>query len=79
LRWSYADVATPYEGEACGCHDLGADGVTDLVLKFDTQQLVTTLALPTAKGYVTLSLEGTLDPEAGGTAVKGADCLKIVR
>jgi hypothetical protein len=38
LRWNYEDVATPFEGELCDCHELEGDGILDLTLKFDTQR-----------------------------------------
>jgi len=40
IRWSYADVATPYTGDADGGHALGGDGYLDLVFHFDTQTVV---------------------------------------
>jgi len=40
LRWSYEDVATPYTGIAGGGHDLGGDGYTDVIIVFETQELV---------------------------------------
>jgi probable HAF family extracellular repeat protein len=30
----YEDVGTPFDGEACDCHELGSDGIMDLLLKF---------------------------------------------
>ena len=50
LRWSYEDVATPYGNpcdelvvEKCECNELGPDGFVDLVLHFDTQDIVAAL------------------------------------
>ena len=82
LRWSYEDVATPFEGELCDCHTLGPDGYLDLTLKFDTQYVV--LALEILGGVedgeeIALPLEGKLLEEHGGTPIEGADCVKIIR
>ena len=48
LRWSYEDAATPYPDETPeepDGHEETADGYVDLVLKFDTQEVVGTLGL----------------------------------
>ncbi|RCV63712.1 hypothetical protein C5S53_12470 [Methanophagales archaeon] len=82
LRWSYEDVGTPYEGELCGCHDLGDDGYIDLTLKFKTQDLVTELNLAEVVGDIlpltlTLTLTGELD-EDGKSFIKGHDCIWVL-
>ena len=43
IRYNYEDVATPFEGELCDCHELGADGYMDMTLKFKTQDIVAVL------------------------------------
>ena len=79
LRWSYEDVATPFEGELCDCHDLNGDGYLDLSLKFDTQELVTTLSLGDAEGQtIPLIIIGKLIEEAGGRDITGSDCIRIL-
>jgi len=82
LRWSYEDVATPFEGELCDCHTLGPDGYLDLTLKFDTQEVV--FALEILGGVedgeeIVLPLEGNLLEEYDGTPIEGADCVKIIK
>jgi len=56
IRWDYEDVATPFESEGCGCHDLNGDGYLDLTLKFSTQELVQMLR-PEEQEPVTLNVE----------------------
>jgi hypothetical protein len=77
LRWSYEDVATPYEGEDdCGCHELGGDGYVDLTLKFETQDLVSTLNLDEVVGEtIPLTLTGNLND---GTPFEGQDCVWVL-
>jgi hypothetical protein len=76
IRWSYEDVATPYEGELCGCHEEGADGYTDLTLKFKTQDLVSTLNLAEVVGEtIPLTLTGELKD---GTSFEGKDCIWVL-
>ena len=79
LRWSYDDVATPYEGESCSGHDLEGDGYLDLTLKFKTQEVVGTLGLNAFSDgdVVILILTGSLKAEHGGTPIQGQDCIVI--
>jgi hypothetical protein len=77
LRWDYEDVATPFEGELCDCHDLGADGYIDLTLKFSTAELVEALKLAdVAGGTIPLTLTGNL---FGGTPISGKDCVWVLK
>ncbi len=79
LRWSLEDVATPFEGELCDCHELTSDGLMDLSLKFDTQELVTALSLGDVEGEtIPLILTGKLYEEAGGRDITGSDCIRIL-
>ena len=79
IRWDYEDVATPFEGALCDCHDLNGDGYLDLTLKFDTQELVETLELSDEAGNtIRLTLTGNLKEEEGGTAIEGADCIWVL-
>ena len=72
-----ADVATPFAGTACDCDALGSDGVDDLMLKFRTQDLATTLGLGSELpgADVRLTLRGEL---ADGRLFAGEDCASIV-
>lgn len=82
LRWSYEDVATPFEGEPCECHNLTADGYVDLTLKFDTQKMVTTLKLGEVVGQtIRLTLTGNIkkENENGGTPIMGQDCIWVLK
>lgn len=79
IRWSCEDVATPFEGELCDCHDLNGDGYMDLTLKFDTQELVSCLALEEVAGEtIRLTLTGNLKEEASGTPITGEDCVRVL-
>jgi|GEM_PF-1624813 len=81
IRWNYEDVATPFEGELCDCHDLNGDGYLDLTLKFKTQDLVETLWLDLeeiAGETIPLILTGNLKEEEGGTPIEGSDCIRIL-
>lgn len=79
IRYSYEDVATPFEGELCNCHDLDGDGYMDLTLKFDTQKLVSNLELDKVAGNtIPLTLTGNLKEEESGTPIEGEDCVWVL-
>ncbi|MCK4790069.1 MAG: thrombospondin type 3 repeat-containing protein, partial [Desulfobacteraceae bacterium] len=75
VRWSYDDVATPFEGKLCDCHDLSGDGYLDLTLKFERKQLASELNLYDAAGQtIPLTIIGNLND---GTPIRGEDCVGI--
>ena len=70
------DVGTPFDGEACDCHDLAGDGITDLLMHFETQALVSALELNDLEpgSFVELTITGTLlngKAFATGTSLEG--------
>ena len=74
----FEDVATPFEGEPCDCHDLSTDGIDDLSMKFRTDDLVEALDLNDLNNgdEVELVITGTL---LDGTEFASAgDCVLIV-
>jgi hypothetical protein len=78
VGWSYEDAATPYTGEPGGGHDLEGDGYLDLVLKFDTQEVVNTLELCQYNGEkIPLIISGNLCEEFDGTPIQGEDYVRI--
>jgi len=82
LRWSYEDVATPYEDETPDDpdgHEETADGYVDLVFKFDTPEVVEMLGLCDYADwmFVKLFLEGNLFEAEGGTPFEGFDWIRI--
>jgi hypothetical protein len=80
LRWSYEDVATPFEGELCDCHNLNGDGWMDLTLKFKMQEVTDTLGLEDEVGNtIPLLITGSLMEDAGGTPIQGSDCIWVLQ
>lgn len=78
LRWSYEDVATPFEGELCDCWDLNGDGYMDMTIKFKAQEVVNTLELDENAGEtIPLTLKGNLVGAEEGTPIQGQDCVWI--
>jgi hypothetical protein len=71
------DVATPAGGDQCACHELGGDGIDDLLLKFSTPALVMALELASLQPgtSVVLTVGGSL---MDGTEFEGSDCIVIV-
>jgi hypothetical protein len=76
IRFDYEDVATPFEGELCDCHEDGPDGYFDLTLKFDTQEIVTALGYVEDGEYLPLKLSATL---VDSTVIEGCDCIRIIK
>jgi hypothetical protein len=84
LRWSYEDVATPYEPyvgkvDAFDCTTAGPDGYLDLVFHFDTQELVAALGEVADGDVLVLQLTGNLLEESGGTPIVGEDVIVILK
>jgi hypothetical protein len=76
IRFDYEDVATPFEGDLCDCHEAGSDGYLDLTLKFDTQEIVTALGDVEDGEDLPLTLIVTL---VDGTVIEGSDCIRIIK
>ncbi|MGQ9602581.1 MAG: FlgD immunoglobulin-like domain containing protein, partial [bacterium] len=76
VRYSYEDVATPFYGDLCDCHTLGADGYEDLSLKFDVSSVVDKLRLTDVAGQtVPVMISATL---SDGSTVVGSDCIRVL-
>ncbi len=74
----FEDVATPFDGGACDCHEEAGDGITDLSMKFRTDDVVAALELgDLANGdEVELVVSGFLLDGTGFTTA--GDCILIV-
>jgi hypothetical protein len=71
---TYADVATPFNGEVCDCHTLAEDGIVDLRFVFAIDELVAALELNGLSPGETVELVVTgelLD----GTLFEAHDCI----
>jgi hypothetical protein len=80
LRWSYTDVGTPFEGELSRCHDFAADVYMDLILKFNTKELVNVLELDEVLGdTLPFTLTGNLKEDYWGLPIKGEDCIRVLK
>ena len=89
LHWTLEDVATPYEPftgkqTADDCTDAGPDGLTDLTLKFNTQELVQSLELLLGRELedgeaVVVRLSGNLREAHGSAAFLGEDVVVVLK
>lgn len=79
IRFTIADVAAPLVVELCDCSETGPDGISDLVLKFDFEEVVSQL-LPSesTESDVVLRLQGNLLASTGGATFRVSDCVRIV-
>lgn len=75
-RVVFEDVATPFPGWPCDCHDADGDGLADLLMKFRKQELIDTLELHDADttGLVELVVTGAL---LDGTPFTSSDCIEL--
>ncbi len=76
VKISYEDVATPVgeDADECECTVAGPDGYEDLVLHFDTQEVVAGLGDPSDGQVMLLVVQGEL---SDGTDIGGEDCVVI--
>ena len=74
---AFDDVTGPDPGDPCECHDASDDGITDLLLKFKTPDLVEALQLDELDGgaEVELCLEGDLN---SGQSFEACSCVNLV-
>jgi hypothetical protein len=84
LRWSLADVATPFEPftgkeDPFDCTTEGPDGFVDLTFKFDAQEMTVALGAVSDGDVVILHLTGNLLPDFGGTPILGEDVIVILK
>jgi hypothetical protein len=72
----YEDVATPFFGEPCDCHTYGGDGITDLSMKFMSDDVVAALELGDvpAGTEIELVIDGLL---LDGTPFTVSDCMLV--
>jgi hypothetical protein len=80
IRWSYEDVATPFEGELCDCYWLKGDGIMDLAMNIYRDEIVEHLRLQEVAGMtIPLTVTGKLKDEFGGTSIEGKDCVWVLK
>jgi hypothetical protein len=69
-------VSSPAEGGECECTVAGADGFTDLTLKFRRSEIAAALGPVSDGESVVLTLTGE---RFDGTPVVASDCVRIIR
>jgi len=79
VRWSFEDVATPFEGGLRGCNESEPDGSMDLTLKFRTQDVVAAIGEVIDGEELVLTISGKLrDEDENETEFKGSDSVIIL-
>ena len=83
LRWSWEDVATPYEPDlgkfdADDCNESGPDGYGDLGFRFRAREIGAALGAVDDGDVLVLTLTGNLKSEFGGTPFIGEDVILII-
>jgi hypothetical protein len=76
IRHCYEDVSRPASGgEECACSREGADGFTDMTLKFWTAELVAAIGHGPFDDTIVLTLTGEM---LDGTPFSATDCIKVL-
>jgi hypothetical protein len=78
IRHNVEDVSTPVLNPQadCDCTTEGEDGYADLILKFDTREIVGALGEVTDGEVLELTLTGEL---TDGTQIEGKDCIRVIK
>lgn len=72
VSYKYEDVATAFKGEDCNCNDPTVDGIPDLILTFNREELASELNLYDAVGQIiSFTIKGNLYKKYNGTAIQG--------
>ena len=71
------DVATPFEGDPCDCHELGGDGILDLSMKFKVETLVAALELESLSKVASVELIVTGELNNGSSFI-AKDCVRLL-
>jgi hypothetical protein len=84
LRWALEDVATPYEPyvgkeDRYDCTEAGPDGYLDLVVMFDSQEVIAALGQIEDGDVIVLHVSGNLMEVYGGTPIVGEDVIWILK
>jgi hypothetical protein len=78
IHISYADIGSPFDSEDCGCAALGPDGILDIAIHFDRQEMIEgfgLLALPNNTEFP-LRVTGLLTDGSGIFGTR--DCIRIL-
>ena len=74
----FADVGSPFEAENCGCAALGPDGILDLAIHFDRQEMIDGFGLQSIDNNVEFPLKVTGMVNEGRAIFGTRDCIRIL-
>lgn len=72
-----SDVGTPFDGSQCDCAALGPDGILDILIQYDKQQLIDGLGLAGQPDGSSAPLRTTGLLGDGCTVFSAIDCVRI--
>jgi hypothetical protein len=85
LRWAYVDTTEPFEPRIGkqDCHEdcdvVCPDGILDLAINFDRQEIIAALGNVEDGECLILHLTGNLKDEFNGTPIVGEDVILILK
>lgn len=77
IEFVFEDTGTPFAGDQCECHALHGDGVLDLALKFDKQQMIEVFGLASEPSGTLVPLQVSGRFLGSQTTFRAQDCIKV--
>jgi hypothetical protein len=75
---SYADIGSPFDSEQCQCAALGPDGILDIAIHFDRQQMIDGFGLQALQNNTEFPLRVTGLLTEGRGIFGTRDCIRIL-
>lgn len=77
IHITFSDVGTPFDGTGCQCAALGPDGILDLSVQYNKQDLITLLKLDAEPNGSSVPLQVTGLSKNSETVFAATDCVLI--
>jgi hypothetical protein len=77
IHITFADVGTPFDGSQCDCAALGPDGILDILVQYDKQQVVDAFGLGSFSDGDSVPLRTTGLVGCGSAVFSAVDCVRI--
>jgi hypothetical protein len=77
IHIAFADVGTPFDGSQCNCAALGPDGILDILVQYNKQQVVDALGLAGFPDGDSVPLRTTGLAGSGSVIFSAIDCVRV--
>jgi hypothetical protein len=79
LNAVFQDVGTPFEGTSCHCTSAGPDGILDISMLFDKQEMIDTFGLNDFPNHAQVPVKSTGMLNDGEAIFGVRDCIRVVK